>query len=54
MLRVVREHLVAVSNGGGNDPENTVACCQQEIAALLAKLQAQGIISIDGTKVTYA
>lgn len=130
------EHLVAVSNGGGNDPENTVACCkslntllgrmslkeklrvvlnqkgqfkcpngsepparksapnptaqrlalviadlrrrgasrprtvktlgstigalfqkqlsEQEIAALLARLQAQGIVSIDGTRVTYA
>lgn len=22
------EHLVAVSNGGSNDPENTVACCR--------------------------
>lgn len=130
------EHLVATSNGGGNNSENTVACCktlntllgrmslkeklrvvlnqkgqfkcpngggvvtkssaphtaaqrlamvvadlqkrgaarprtvktlnstigalfqkqltEQEVASLLAKLQAQGIISIDGTKVTYA
>jgi HNH endonuclease len=22
------EHLVAVANGGGNDPDNTVACCK--------------------------
>jgi len=30
------------------------ALSEQEVASLLGKLQAQGIISVSGTKVTYA
>jgi hypothetical protein len=30
------------------------ALSEQEVAALLGKLQAQGVISVSGTKVTYA
>ena len=130
------EHLVSTANGGGNDPDNTVACCkalntllghmslkeklrvvlnqkgqficpnggdaparttghqtaaqrlalvvadlrkrgvacprklktlsrtinalfqnkltEQEVASLVGKLQAQGVISVSGTKVSYA